>query len=175
MGLFSRLFGKYEGRAALQDPPTSASPTAECPNSPRPRNDPGGADQETKQEVILHPSLIERDQYIGAVWILYATTLSILPKNTFESEVTARSAMMVTWSSDGKKEGLQDKYLDELLMIEKSGYMNEYVWIYLRDPNWKEPLGLRLSEFVNWRHHNLPNHEVQTLAVLREKTTPVPA
>jgi hypothetical protein len=44
----------------------------------------------------------------------------------------------------------------------RAGYLQEYVWTYLRDETWSEPAGLRLQEFDAWRTKNLKNHRPVT-------------
>lgn len=80
--------------------------------------------------------------------------------NFYEREVYARESTALIWQDlkkDGKK--LPDPDLDALVLITKSGFIREYVWVFLRQPNWILPDGLKLHKFTDWIKTNLPNHK----------------
>jgi hypothetical protein len=77
--------------------------------------------------------------------------------------------MLLWWASlKGKDSMIFDPYLDQLLAVKEAGFLAEYVWFYLRVPDWAEkPDGLKLDEFSQWQRLNLGAHKPQTRAFAR--------
>lgn len=91
----------------------------------------------------------------------------------FDEEVNARTgAPQIYQELKEKDKGLHDAYWETLSQVKTRGFMNAYVWTYLRRPNWPESQGPKnLSEFKNWSRPILKNHVPQThggLAVERK-------
>lgn len=82
----------------------------------------------------------------------------------FDEEVFARSKLTGMWTDLKESEpNLEDRYLSELLSVNKSGFMKEYVWHFLRRGWWKTPSDhLRLKEFKTWAEKHLVNHQPET-------------
>jgi hypothetical protein len=89
--------------------------------------------------------------------------------HSFDEEYAGREALATIWSELKESEPLAaDKYLDELLSVMKAGFLREYVWLYLKSPDWNlEPEGLRLNEFKDWMKIHAKEHIVETLVVIK--------
>jgi hypothetical protein len=87
-------------------------------------------------------------------------------RRSFEEEVAGRETLAKIWSELKQSDSeARDAYLDALARVLDSGFLREYVWVYLKAPEWQAPPGgLRLSEFATWREANLAAHEVETFA-----------
>ena len=84
---------------------------------------------------------------------------------TFAEEVEAREACARVWEEMKPKAGTpSNPYLDDLLMVQKAGFLREYTWIYFRDPAWPPPDDLRMTLFEDWRNTNLKRHTPETRA-----------
>jgi hypothetical protein len=85
---------------------------------------------------------------------------------SLEEEVAGRESLAKIWLE--LKQGdrtLSDAYLDQLSSVVASGFLSEYVWVYLRSAEWGEaPQALRLGDFEKWKTANLSGHKVETLA-----------
>jgi len=79
--------------------------------------------------------------------------------NYFDREVFARAEAARIWKQLREKgEVNADKDLDALSAINDAGYMQEYVWIYLKRRSFQNPGDLRLEEFRVWAKENLQQH-----------------
>jgi hypothetical protein len=87
-------------------------------------------------------------------------------RRSFEEEVAGRETLAKIWSELKQSDPeARDDYLDALAHVLESGFLREYVWVYLKGPEWQAaPPGLRLGEFATWRESNLAAHEVETFA-----------
>lgn len=91
---------------------------------------------------------------------------TIIP--TFAEEAYARDAAAEIYQELKQKEkGLHDNYWETLSQIRKKGFMNAYVWTYLRRPNWpKSQQPRNLAAFQNWSSSLLKNHKAETYGAL---------
>jgi hypothetical protein len=84
--------------------------------------------------------------------------------SSFQEEVYARAfaaQMYQEWKAEHK--GWSESYWETLSEIKAKGFMDAYVWTFLRSPNW--PDGQRpgdLSAFQNWSRSLLKNHKPET-------------
>jgi len=86
-------------------------------------------------------------------------------RRSFDEEVAGRETLAKIWTEMKQSEPAADTYLDQLENVQKAGYLAEYVWAYLRSPDWKAPSsGLRLDEFDKWKAVNLDGHKPETFA-----------
>ena len=87
---------------------------------------------------------------------------------SFEEEVYARNgAAQVYQELKEKEKGLHDSYWETLLQIKTKGFMNAYVWTYLRRANWpKSQEPKNLAAFQTWSRSFLKNHKAQTYGSL---------
>lgn len=86
---------------------------------------------------------------------------------TFMEEVDARKRCAYLWREVRVKDGLTNRYLDDLVTVLEANFLEEYVWTYFRSDDWHQPNGLRLAEFDQWRSTNLRGHRPETRAVSR--------
>jgi len=131
--------------------------------------------------ILVDESLKGEDKVnVAAAWIGYAAARAewvqenlsredfkeMGYKRSFDEELSARKSLLEIWMElTESKSGLSDQYLDELVMVRKAGFLEEYVWQLLRSPDWTtKPDNLELKGFSNWLADKLPNHEVQTLS-----------
>jgi hypothetical protein len=86
----------------------------------------------------------------------------------FDEEVDARTgAAQIYQELKEKDKGLHDTYWETLSQIKAKGFMNAYVWTYLRRPNWpKSQQPRNLAAFQNWSRSLLQNHKAVTYGAL---------
>jgi hypothetical protein len=84
--------------------------------------------------------------------------------STFEEEIQARtSAAQIYQELKEKDKGLHDSYWETLSPIKSKGFMNAYVWTYLRQASWPESQQPKnLSAFQAWSRSHLKNHKAIT-------------
>lgn len=131
--------------------------------------------------IVLHSSLTLRPDRVTGAWMGYAGARSAWIDAYFErypdaihyaysheEELNARKALVETWRTlKAKSPGLGDSYLDTLLRVQADGFLAEYVWYYLRDPQWHDvPASLRMAEFGSWRRAHLKGHRPETRAAI---------
>jgi hypothetical protein len=111
-------------------------------------------------------------------WLIYAGERSLWMKTkfyqehpsassyryTFREELDARNYCSRIWIELKEKNGLQNRYLDDLILVQKSGFLPEYVWSYFRSDDWVKPEGLLLDDFDKWRSVHLTEHIPETRA-----------
>lgn len=67
-----------------------------------------------------------------------------------------------------KDSTLDVPYFDELVRVDDSAFMSEYVWTFLHQSTWTAaPPNLKLAAFNNWRKAHLPDHHALTKGSLR--------
>ncbi|HZD52041.1 MAG TPA: hypothetical protein VE175_03270 [Woeseiaceae bacterium] len=103
-------------------------------------------------------------------WVSYSLTKSACQlriggdnparATSFECELAGREHLLETWSELGAASA--DDYLDRLQQVRDAGYLDEYVWEFLRRSSWMEPAGLDLASFAGWRREHLRRHEPRT-------------
>lgn len=134
--------------------------------------------QDLKSKIIVEPSTPKE---VLAPWLFYAGIRAhwmekkFLDRNpgaisyqyTFTEEVEARKGCAGLWREVRAKDGLTNRYLDDLVAVEEEDFLREYIWTYLKDVTWVQPEGLRLPEFDRWRSINLRDHRPETRAVAR--------
>ena len=88
--------------------------------------------------------------------------------STFDEEVNARAgAAQIYVELKETDKGLHDSYWETLSQIKAKGFMNAYVWTYLRNSNWPENQQPKnLSSFESWRRSHLKNHKAITYGSL---------
>lgn len=86
----------------------------------------------------------------------------------FDEEVYARTAAVEIYQElKDKDKRLQDTYWDTLSQIKTKGFMNAYVWTYLRQANWpKSQQPGSPAAFQNWSRSLLNNHRAVTYGSL---------
>jgi hypothetical protein len=83
---------------------------------------------------------------------------------TFEEEVHARkNTAQVYRELKAKERDLQNSYWETISEVDRRGFMDAYVWTFLRCPQW--PATARpanLAAFEAWKKQALPKHKAQT-------------
>jgi len=84
--------------------------------------------------------------------------------STLDEEVDARTgAAQIYQELKEKDRGLHDSYWETLSQIKSKGFINAYVWTYLRQTSWpasQQPKSL--SAFQAWSRSHLKNHKAIT-------------
>lgn len=86
----------------------------------------------------------------------------------FDEEVDARTGTAQMYQELKEKDKrLHDTYWETLSQIKAKGFMNAYVWTYLRRPSWpKSQQPRNLAAFQNWSSSLLKNHKAVTYGAL---------
>jgi len=117
-------------------------------------------------QIIIDKSILKNENALEG-WMSYGLALRVWPMelnengqpDLYKREVFARKNTAQIWSElRGNNAVKSNKDLDELVYIYESGFMEEYVWAYIRKSN-RIPENLRLDEFKRWMHANLPAHK----------------
>ena len=127
-----------------------------------------GAQQPVKKDTKIHlDQNILTDENTRAGWLAYGLAMSAWEPELLENgepdlfarEIYARNTSAQIWK-EMKANGSADPGtdLDILQYISESGFMAEYLWVYLRDSKWQKPDNLRLEEFSKWQLINLEGH-----------------
>ena len=87
---------------------------------------------------------------------------------SLDEEVYARAfAVQIYQELKNENKGLRENYWETLSQIKTEGFMDAYVWTYLRQPNWpKSQRPKNLSTFEIWRRSHLNNHKAMTYSSL---------
>jgi hypothetical protein len=133
-----------------------------------------------KFTINLHPS-VQHDPAIAAAWATFGGTKALVrmgeyvkvdPEaaghdSPFDEECYARDAMAELWAVQPEQKRQADAYLQLLADVRTAGFIREYVWRFLREPEWPEPSGLRNDAFAAWATDNgLLEHRPLTLAFI---------
>jgi hypothetical protein len=88
----------------------------------------------------------------------------------FGEEAHARESLALIWGELAKKDGYRDRYLEDLVRIQKAGFIREYTWTCVLERRSSPHADLMIRDFAAWLIRELPNHEVEThvRAVLRD-------
>lgn len=106
-------------------------------------------------------------------WVSYSLTKSACQlrgggqnparATSFECELKAREHLVETWSElQTGGAAPQNRYLDELRRVARAGYLDEYVWQYLKKSSWQAPVDMDAQQFSLWRRQYLPEHDPET-------------
>ncbi len=130
----------------------------------------------TPKPVIYLDANLSNVQAAG--WLAYAGSLQQWDdqnnnkngKELFEREVYARETAAIVWSELKQKNSDAIEYdLDTMLKVNDAGFMREYVWYFLKKPDWTIPKELKLEEFNKWIEQNIPNYQPTTKGTLTYK------
>jgi hypothetical protein len=86
----------------------------------------------------------------------------------FEAELAARKAALSEYRTRAGPERTSI-YFNDLERVDAAGFLDEYVWHYLRDhrSDIDPPAGLEPNAFEQFRERELATHEVQSGARVR--------
>ena len=140
--------------------------------------------QQALSYIMFSDSVLEDTNTTMPAWLTYAFARMVWLKDnmnmpleditpeiyqkSFEEELHGRESLAVVWDELKVNDTtLKDTYLDELFIVQKAGYMPEYVWAFTSYDIFKEaPTDERMEEFEMWFYDTMPNHEPQTLVSL---------
>lgn len=139
--------------------------------------------QKSTAAIIIDDTLDKKNTSVLAGWMVYAGAralwidgkfLETFPdqgtyRYSFSEELDARKNLINFWLSLKKKPPAPiDPYFDQLVDIDRAGFLREYVWVYFFSDHWLEtPDGLQLDKFNKWKHENQPGHQAQTRAIAK--------
>ncbi len=105
-------------------------------------------------------------------WVSYSLTRSACQlqiggdnparASSFDCELMAREHLIETWQEQVSDEQAIDNYLDDLLRVQQSGFLDEYVAHYFGRKSWKLPSEIQKQAFDEWRREFLRGHKPQT-------------
>ena len=85
----------------------------------------------------------------------------------FDEEYFARDAVAEFWGLQPAEYQAHDLYFQLLARVRAAGLLREYVWRFLREPDWVEPPGLDLGRLEVWlASAGIPEHQPLTLAAI---------
>lgn len=133
--------------------------------------------QEASIDVEANP-----DSASAAAWLAYAVELARYsgehPETRpacggrlapgFAAELAARQSALREYRARAEA-ARTSSYFNELARVEAAGFLDEYVWRFLRNDRWDvaAPAGLDLDEFEKFRERELATHVVQSGARVR--------
>ncbi len=80
-------------------------------------------------------------------------------KPTFEILVTAFSSQIQIWRELKDKGDPGSNYMDQLILIDDMGFLNEYIWtVHVAETSNKLPAGLQLESFRDWFGRSVGEH-----------------
>lgn len=126
----------------------------------------------------LPPYVYASDDPVLQSWVAYGLARSVCQLEmggpnparnmSFDCELTAREALVTRWrqSVTVGEATPSETYLNALLDTADAGYLDEYVWHYLRRRDWTAPEALDLEGFSEWRTEVLTRrHKPETRIV----------
>ena len=103
-------------------------------------------------------------------WIMKCTSVETASPGplqlSFAAEQYARRKQTEVWRDVGRRSD-PVPYAEELIKVEDAGYLDDYLWRYLRRPAWgpvPQAVSARGDEFERWMAQNLPKHSPETRA-----------
>ena len=116
---------------------------------------------------------LQEDDPVLQSWVSYSLTRSACQlqiggdnparATSFDCELTARRHLLETWQEQrGDSPVSVDPYLDDLLLVQQAGFLDEYVAHYLRRKSWRLPADMQAEAFDDWRREFLRGHKPQT-------------
>ena len=137
--------------------------------------------QQALTQILLDPSILQEGVTTTPAWLSYAFARLVWVKNNaeepvtnenyvhyYEEELIGRESLIKVWEELQEQDPtLQDKYLDEMVIIYKAGYLPEYVWFFTYfDEGGTPPEDARVEEFEMWFTPKFIDHQPETLAGL---------
>jgi len=81
-------------------------------------------------------------------------------ESSFDCELMARRLLLETWiEKQSLNPALADEYLDELVAIQRAGYLDEYVARHFRRKHWQLPDDVDVRAYRRWQRRNIPSHK----------------
>jgi len=86
--------------------------------------------------------------------------------SSFECELAARRLLLDSWTEKQRLHPLiADDYLDELKLIQRAGFLDEYVVRHFRRDHWQPPVDSDVAAYRRWQQRNIPTHKPETRIV----------
>ncbi len=116
---------------------------------------------------------LQDDDPVLQSWVSYSLTRSACQlqiggenparASSFDCELMARQQLLETWQEQrSDSQASADAYLDDLLLVQQAGYLDEYVAHYFRRKSWQLPAEIEEQAFDEWRREFLRGHKSQT-------------
>jgi hypothetical protein len=116
------------------------------------------------------------DDAVLQSWVTYSLTKSACQlqiggdnparASSFDCELTARRLLLETWTEKQVFNPLlADQYLDELVLIQRAGFLDEYVAGNFQRSGWQLPDNIDIPAYRRWQQNNVPSHRPQTRIV----------
>lgn len=121
---------------------------------------------------LAERALTEDDAALQS-WVSYSLTRSACQlqiggtnparSNSFDCELTARRLLLETWTEKQIINPLvADEYLDDLVLIQRAGYLDEYIARHFRKSGWLVPDDIDIPAYRRWQATTLPSHKPKT-------------
>jgi len=109
------------------------------------------------------------DDAVLQSWVRYSLTKSTCQlqiggenparASSFNCELTARRMLLDAWNERKlASPDITDQYLDELVEIQRAGFLSEYVVRHFRKNHWELPTNLDRRTYRVWQRRHLPKH-----------------
>lgn len=106
-------------------------------------------------------------------WVTYSLTRSTCKlqiggsnparESSYRCELSARELLLETWTDKQiVNPTLTNEYLDELVSIQRAGFLDEYVARHFRRGHWQIPEDIEVREYRRWQRKNVPSHRPET-------------
>jgi hypothetical protein len=116
---------------------------------------------------------LQDDDPVLQSWVSYSLTRSTCQlqiggdnparASSFDCELLARQHLVETWQEQRSDSPVSvDPYLDDLLVVQQAGFLDEYVAHYFRRESWQMPAEIQAKAFDDWRREFLRGHKPQT-------------
>lgn len=114
----------------------------------------------------LPDTLYDNPDPVAQSWAAYSLARSVCQlemggenparNHSFDCELTAREVLIDRWSDFGdvNRSELRSPaaaYLERMADAGDAGFLDEYVWVYLKRRGWLAPDSLQLTEFKRWQ------------------------
>jgi len=121
----------------------------------------------------LAPHAFASDDPVLQSWVAYSLMKSTcqldiggeIPArvSAYGCEYTAREHLVDTWEEQRLEHAdIADPYLDELVVVRNTGFLDEYTVRYFGRKDWQVPAEVRLDDFRRWQRKHLRHHKPQT-------------
>ena len=82
---------------------------------------------------------------------------------SFDCELKARQLLLETWrEKQALDAGNVDAYLDDLDIVDDSGFLPEYVARHFGKQHWSLPADLEIDAYREWARDVIPGHRPET-------------
>jgi hypothetical protein len=86
----------------------------------------------------------------------------------YDVEVEARNSMIDFYLRVQKEYKINDDYIEDLIKIRSSNFLNEYVYFSFNPGNWVKGDDFQERYYFDWMKNNMPGHVPVTLATVEK-------